>query len=380
MTQHLRHLHFTQSLEPLQGAGLGYSALGLHQGLLENASFSQLAATHGSGFGESWPHVNLYARKGIEKTFYAPGMKNTARTLVKSSNIVHAHGFYVAPNWLIGSEARRQRKPLVHHVQGFLDPWILARSRFKKRIAHFLFESANFRHASLWRAVSLKEEQQIRDFGVKAPVIVLPNGVKLPVERSAAELAEFAAKFPRTGKRRAIFLSRIHSKKGLDLLIPAWTGLPTELTCDWELLLFGPDEGGYASQVAGWIEQAGLGKAVKLMGSVSGAAKEAAFRSADLFVLPSYSEGFPMAVLEASSYGLPVVQTSECNFPELTAAQGAWECVPTLEGLTKSLRMALACDDSERHQRGEAGYQLVCEHYSWSSIALRLHEACQTLV
>lgn len=380
MIQFPRHLHFTQSLEPLQGAGLGYSALGLHQGLLDAGQSSRLASTHGVGFAESWPHVDLYARKGVEKTYYAPGMKAAARTLVRGCDLVHAHGFYVAPNWLIGSEARRQRKPMVHHVQGFLDPWILARSRFKKRIAHLLFESANFRHAALWRAVSLKEEQQIRDFGIKAPVIVLPNGVKLPVERSAAELAELAARFPRTGKRRAIFLSRIHSKKGLDLLIPAWAGLPSELTRDWELLLFGPDEGGYASQVAGWIEQAGLGESVKLMGSVTGAAKEAAFRSADLFVLPSYSEGFPMAVLEASSYGLPVVQTSECNFPELTAAQGAWECVPNLEDLKKSLTLALACDDAERRQRGGAGLQLVRENYSWTSIALRLHEACQALV
>lgn len=380
MTRPLRHLHFTQSIEPLQGAGLGYSALGLHQGLIEAGHSSRLVSTHGIGFAESWQNVDLYARKGVEKTYYAPQMRAAARSLVQDSELVHAHGFYVAPNWLIGSEARRQHKPMVHHVQGFLDPWILARSRFKKRIAHILFESANFRHAALWRAVSLKEEKQIRDFGIKAPVIVLPNGVKLPVERSPQELAEFALKFPRTDKKRAIFLSRIHSKKGLDLLIPAWAGLPAELTRDWELLLFGPDEGGYASQVTGWIEQAGLGESVKLMGSVSGDAKEAAFRSADLFVLPSYSEGFPMAVLEAASYGLPVLQTSECNFPELTAAEGAWECVPSMEDLSKSLAIALACDEGERHQRGEAGLHLVRESYSWTSIALRLHTACMALV
>lgn len=380
MKESIRHFHFTQSLEPLQGAGLGYSALGLHLGLLEAGRVSQLVATHGEDFTERWPGVKAYPRKGIEKAYYAPEMKIAARSLVAASDIVHAHGFYVGPNWMLGSEVRRQGIPLVHHVQGFLDPWILARSRFKKRVAHFLFESANFRHAGLWRAVSKKEEMQIRDFGIKAPVIVLPNGVKLPVERSAAELVEFAGRFPKQRPKRAIFLSRIHQKKGLDLLIPAWAALPAELKRDWELLLFGPDEGGYASQVTRWIDEAGLRDSIRLMGGVTGEAKEAAFRSADLFVLPSYSEGFPMAVLEAASYGLPVVQTNECNFPELTATLGAWECVPNLHDLNKSLTMALACDDAERRQRGDAGMRLVRESYSWTSIAGRLHEACQSLL
>lgn len=329
---------------------------------------------------DSSPGVELFSRKGVGKAYYAPGMSAAARLLVEDCDIVHGHGFYVGPNWILGSEVRRQEKAFVYHSHGFLDPWILGRSKIKKRVAHFLFESANFRHASLWRALSKKEEAQIRDFGIKAPVIVLPNGVKRPVERTATELAEFAAKFPKQRPKRAIFLSRIHSKKGLDLLIPAWAALPAELTRDWELLLFGPDEGGYASEVARWIDEAGLGDSVHLMGGVTGEAKEASFRSADLFVLPSYSEGFPMAILEAASYGLPVVQTNECNFPELTAANGAWECVPSLDYLKKSLTLALSCDDGERRQRGDAGMHLVRESYSWTSIAGRLHDACKSLV
>lgn len=376
----IKHLHFVQSVEPLQGAGLGYAALGLHQGLIETRQSSRLVATKRGGVRDSLPGVDLFSRKGIEKAYYAPGMIAAARSLVGASDIVHGHGFYVGPNWILGNEVRRQKKALVYHSHGFFDPWILGRSKIKKRVAHFLFESANFRHASLWRALSKKEELQIRDFGIKAPVIVLPNGVKRPMERTATELAEFAAKFPKQRPKRAIFLSRIHSKKGLDLLIPAWAALPAELTRDWELLLFGPDEGGYAGQISRWIDEAGLGDSVRLMGGVTGEAKEAAFRSADLFVLPSYSEGFPMAVLEAASYGLPVVQTNECNFPELSAADGAWECVPDLDDLIKSLTMALTCDDGERRQRGDAGMCLVRENYSWTSIAVRFHDACKSLV
>jgi glycosyltransferase involved in cell wall biosynthesis len=98
------------------------------------------------------------------------------------------------------------------------------------------------------------------------------------------------------------------------------------------------------------------------------------------FILGAMGTDFYPRLLEAASYGLPVLQTSECNFPELTAAEGAWECVPNMEDLSKSLAIALNCDEGERHQRGEAGLHLVRESYSWSSIALRLHTACMALV
>jgi glycosyltransferase involved in cell wall biosynthesis len=86
--------------------------------------------------------------------------------------------------------------------------------------------------------------------------------------------------------------------------------------------------------------------------AVSGAEKHALLRMADLFVLPSYSEGFPMAVLDAAAHRIPVVQTDECNFPELTAAGSAWECRPERKSVEKELRKALTAEDAERAESG----------------------------
>ncbi|MEM6910437.1 MAG: glycosyltransferase [Verrucomicrobiota bacterium] len=373
----MHHLHFVQSLEPSTGAGLGYSALGMHNGLNEAGERSELCTTRASEFSRKWDGTRQYERKGPAKVFYAPDLGRDAEQLVEAADVVHGHGFYVYPNWVMGREARRVDKPMVYHVQGFLDPWILARSRGKKRLAGLLFENANFRHVSLWRACSDKENQQIRDYGITAPIVTLPNGVHLPPERSSEEVEKLVGRFPRKRPRRVVFLSRIHKKKGLDLLLPAWAGLPKGLTADWEIALFGPDEGGYQATIEGIAKELDLGEVVSFYGSVSGEDKEAALRSADLFVLPSYSEGFPMAVLEAASYGLPVVQTDECNFPALTERGGAWEATPTIESVQEQLGHALSTDELERRQRGELGRQLVSEQYSWSSIATRLVEACQ---
>lgn len=370
------YLHFTQSLEPLEGAGLGYSALGLHQGMLAGGIDSRLVSTRGAGERPQWDAVTQYPRRGPTRIFYAPEMMREARTLVEAADCVHAHGFYVAPNWLLGRQARRQGKPLVHHVQGFLDPWILRRSRAKKRLVHRLFEDANFRHAAWWRASSEKEHDQIRACGIDAPIAVIPNGVHLPTVRAKAEAVALAARFPKQRAKRLVFLSRIHPKKGLDLLIPAWGQLHAKHP-DWELAIFGPDEGGYRAEVERLIGEAGVADSVTFYGSVSGDEKEAAFRSGDLFILPSYSEGFPMAVLEASAHGLPVVLTNECNFPELAANDGGWQCRPDLESVIASLEMALATDETERRQRGEAGRKLVAENYAWTSIATQVEDACR---
>ncbi|MBJ7328007.1 MAG: glycosyltransferase [Chthoniobacterales bacterium] len=151
-----------------------------------------------------------------------------------------------------------------------------------------------------------------------------------------------------------LFLSRIHAKKGLDLLVPAWGRLTKEFP-DWELVIVGPDEGGYQAMVEKMIADCGCGETCWIHPAVSGAEKHALLRTADLFVLPSYSEGFPMAVLEAAAHRIPVVQTDECNFPELTAAGGAWECRPELDSVEKTLRSALTAEDAERAERGLKG-------------------------
>jgi len=177
--------------------------------------------------------------------------------------------------------------------------------------------------------------------------------------------------------KRLLFLSRIHAKKGLDLLVPAWGKLTKEFP-DWELLIVGPDEGGYQATVEKMIADCGCGDTCWIHPAVSGAEKHALLRTADLFVLPSYSEGFPMAVLEAAAHRIPVVQTDECNFPELTAAGGAWECRPEPKAVETTLRTALIAEGAERAERGLRGRELVERSYSWDQIANEVIEACWT--
>lgn len=349
-----------------------------------------LLSTRAEDFTREWPDVIQGVRRGPAKAFYAPGLKRLGADAVAGAEWFHGHGLYVWTNMWLGGEARRRGRALVYHPQGFFDPWILRRSRGKKRAACWLFEDNNIAHVRWWRAVSLKEADQIRAVvGNQAKIEVIPNGIDLAECDSAGVASNgeeagthhsspvtcHSAWTTRKRPKRLLFLSRIHPKKGLDLLVPAWGRLVGEFP-DWELLIVGPDEAGYRVEVEKMMADSGCGDACRICGTVTGAEKHALLRTADLFVLPSYSEGFPMAVLEAAAHRIPVVQTTECNFPELTAAGGGWECLPERDALERALRDALTEEDTERAERGAKARALVEGHYSWSTIAGRVLEVC----
>src|SRR5262249_26224498 len=140
---------------------------------------SFLCSTFGASCQYPEEKVFEFRRFGPDKLFYAPALGQRVKELVSAAEVVHGHGMYVGTNWLLGREARRQYRCLVYHVHGMFEPYILARSRWKKRLVHWLFENANFRSVRLWRALTEKEADQIRQCGIQAPIVVVPNGVNL---------------------------------------------------------------------------------------------------------------------------------------------------------------------------------------------------------
>jgi glycosyltransferase involved in cell wall biosynthesis len=369
----------TQSLEPLQGGGLGVSTVALHRQFLAMGVESTLCSTHGGTPQKPAERTHEFQRAKPDFFYYAPELRHRAKQLVNEADVVHGHGFYVGTNWLLGREARKQKKPLVYHVHGFFEPWILNRSRWKKRLVHWLFEDSNFRQVRLWRALTTKEADQIRKQGLTAPIVVVPVGVDpnaytVPYQEGEVIKTPLVGNLEKS-KPRLLFVSRLHPKKGLDLLLPAWAALGS-LTQQWELVIAGPDEGGHAAVVDSAIQSLGLKDSVRRVGKVSHETKVKLLKSADLFVLPSHSEGFTSAILEAMAAGLPVVATNTCNFTELFQAGGGWECLPTRDSVQASLREAIGASAQERRQRGEAGRRLLERDYTWPRIAERLLDAC----
>ena len=373
----MNHLHFTQSLEPLQGGGLGRAALDLHLQLLQDGMVSRLVATRASDFDRNWPETIQYPRRGPSKAYFSGGLGRDAESLLAGMDVVHGHGFYVFPNWAIGGRAISKQKSLVYHPQGMFEPWILRRSRWKKRLVSVLFEQRNMARCRLWRALTNREADQIRQQGFKAPIVVAPNGVRLEDYDTPPPAGAPTLLLPGRAmqKKKLVFMARLHPKKGLDLLVPAWTKLK-EYHPTWELLIAGPNEDGYQSTVETMIRELGVDSATTLVGSVTGIAKQALLKNADLFILPSYSEGFPVSVLEAMACRVPVIGSHGCNFEELETEGGGWLCNADIDSVHKALRNALQVSDAERKERGETARKLVERRYTWPRIASAIRENC----
>ncbi len=357
----------------MEGGGLGAAARQLHAALAGLGHESRLLTTTGEARPEPFPGVQQFARCGPAKLFFAPGLAPAAANwIAEGSAVVHGHGLYVYPNAAVGRIARRHATPFIYHPHGMFEPWILARSAFKKGVARVLFENANFRHARLWRALTSREADQIRAQGITAPVVVIPNGIDLgPPPQPRAS--------PGQSRRQVLFLGRLHPKKGLALLVEAWSHLARQ-AADWELVIAGPDELGHRAEIEALVRAAGLTGSVRFVGPVTGEAKRARLLAADVFILPSHSEGFSVAILEAMAAGLPVVATTACNFPEITAADAGWECEPTAVGVGQALAQALAAGDDGRRERGAHGRALVGARYAWPQLAATLHTECLRLL
>jgi glycosyltransferase involved in cell wall biosynthesis len=221
-------------------------------------------------------------------------------------DVIHCHGL-----WHFGSIAPflvNKTVPKVITVHGVLDAWALRQSRWKKQTMDFLVQKKFMARADLIHILNEDERQDVeRYLGYKHPrVVLIPNGIEVSDFQTLPPRGQFRNEFNISRDQRIVlFMSRLNSKKGLDLLLPAFRDYCRQ-HIDAVLVLAGSDDG-YQQQAEQFIRQNGLEKQIRLVGMLTGETKLAALADADVFVLPSYSEGLSMAVLEAMAAGVPTV-------------------------------------------------------------------------
>ncbi|MFB6320158.1 glycosyltransferase [Saccharicrinis sp. FJH54] len=311
------------------------------------------------------PKVSIYNVKGS-----FPLIKKYSKYFSKvfgksDTDIFHGNGLWEYPVHAMAQAAKNRNIPYIISPHGMLEPWAINAGKWKKRIAMALFQHADLTGAACLHATAKSEAKNIRNLGYKNPIAIIPNGI---------DLGDFPlpALKEQKEKRTLLFLSRIHPKKGIEILIDAWEQLTPALKKDWQIEIAGNGEQEYINSLQERIDSKHLGDEIKIIGPQFDKAKLETYHRADLFVLPTYSENFGIVVAEALACGVPVITTKGTPWEELNSHNAGWWIDIGLEPLLKCFEKVLSLDNRDLKLIGKNGRKLVEENYSIGSVAYKM--------
>lgn len=320
----------------------------------------------------SWKGIPMKLFKPFPM-LYSPKIRKDL--LKESPDIFHMEALWRYPQLLMTSWKKHKKAPIVCTPHGMLDPYIIKNQGVVKRIVSNLFFQKSLEAVDCYHALCQKELEDIRAYGLKQPVAIIPNGINLP---------DSNLKFEKSDKKKhLLYLGRLHKKKGVDLLLKALTVInkeKKEMLDNWQIDLVGWDHEGCKAELEKIVADNHLDDLVVFHGGLFGENKQRMYANADGYILPSHGEGLPMTVLEAWSWKIPVIMTPECHLPEGYSANAAIEINDNVESVCNGLKTFLGMSDKERQSMGMRGYNLVRENFTWDVSAKKMIEVYEWLL
>jgi glycosyltransferase involved in cell wall biosynthesis len=234
-----------------------------------------------------------------------------------------------------------------------------------------VFERQTIESAAALHFLNVGEHQEAIHFGFKSPSFILPNGTLLRMDGQPFDSCVLPHNGRIDGKIKILFLGRLHEKKGVELLLRAFSCLDAS-NKNLHLIVAGPAKPGYLAKLKSMSADFSIRCCdITWLGMVSGQLKESLLATADIFVLPSRQEGDSIAVKEAMSFGLPVIISKACRFPEVETNQAGIVVENEVADIVSALNWF--CDHPDARKRfGENGRCLVEKEYRWDKIGREL--------
>jgi glycosyltransferase involved in cell wall biosynthesis len=390
----LRPLHVIDGLHPRYGGpprvAVGLACQLAAQGLAPEV-LSLCAHRDEAETLAAWPElakarvpVHLLCRAPPSQLGWAPTLGRFYRRRLKDFDVVHIHGIWSHALAYSAKLARIAGIPYVVASHGMLDRWSMARSRAKKILAMTFFGVGDMlRRTDGIQFGTIDEAEEARHLALGTPEFAIPNGIDPALfERVAEEgtakllgvVPGLAGRFP-----VVLFLGRFHPKKGIDLLCEAFARVGSEYP-DAALLVLGiPQDKDYESRLLRRAQERDLVGRVFMTSKLLGREALQAVKLAHLFVMPSYQEGFSIAILEALAYGLPVLATTPCHMSALDSVGAGRVVDATVDGVAEGLRWFLARDASELAEMAKRGKSWVETDFSWHAVGAKVEAMYRTV-
>jgi glycosyltransferase involved in cell wall biosynthesis len=369
LDRQLRAAHVIAGLDPVYG-GPSYSVPRLCEALAASGAETTLLSVARERNGQcdagcrgyrdrrfAWDYARIPLLRGLRSS---QDLSVALRDPVLAADVIHNHGLWLMPNISAGRAAARGRTPLVVSPRGMLSPAALSFSRAKKRAFWALLQGPAIRAAACIHVTSEQEYEEIRGCGLANPVAIIPNGIDV------SELTTRPAAKP-AAERVVLSLGRIHPKKGLSRLVHAWSTVEARYL-DWQLKIVGSAEAGYDDELRALATTLGLTR-VSIEDPVYGDAKAAAYRDAELFVLPTLNENFGLTVAEALAAGTPVISTKGAPWMGLESEGCGWWIDHGIDPLAAALSQAMALPREALKTMGDNGREWMMRDFSWDRVA-----------
>lgn len=293
-------------------------------------------------------------------------------------DVLHVHGIWEGHLAQLAAVMRAARKPVIVSSHGMLDGWSMRQSSWKKRLALTLGGTG----AMLAKADAVvfgtqEESAEGRNMVPHAPHAIIANGIDtqaIAASTDSLDPSALLAQLPviRDWRRTVLYFSRLHPKKGLDLLVGAFAQHKDRFA-DTGLLVVGiPQDAEYLAHICQIIIENDMANQVVITTDLTGPDAKIAFAVADIFALPSHQEGFSMAIVEAMAAGKPLLITDKCHMAEVTGWQAGLVVPDTSDGIAEGLAKILELDDATLTQMGRNGRAVASRHFDWAQIAEQL--------
>lgn len=370
----MRILHVIPSLAA-RGGGPAKAVLELCNALIDSGHYAEIYSTDADIDGPADVPLNKQVLVGqVPVTYFKAtrsryykislAMAIALKRNVARYDIVHAHALYQSSSTIAAINSRHNRIAYVVTPHGSLDPFLFRRHRARKWLYEFAFERRNLRAAAAVHFTSTEEMELARLSGLRFRGLIAPLGVELEKAPDDWEGRVNTTWPDLVGKEIILFLGRINFKKGLDVLARAFSTIHGQRK-DAQLVIAGPDNDGYGKQVREWLAQENCLAGVTFTGMVQGGLKASLLRRARVFALPSYTENFGIAVVEAMGVGLPVAISNRVNiWREVQEAGAGLVSNPDPDQFAQIL-LAILNDQAAARDMGQQGYRLAHERFSW---------------
>lgn len=288
-------------------------------------------------------------------------------------DLYHLHGTWSLAMAYGSIEARFRGRPYIVELMGMYESWCLRRRWLKKRLVRWWFQDRILREAACLHVNSNQEAIDLNAMGFRRPIAVIPVGVD--TDTVAAHAAQLPSESPWSelaGERAFIlYFSRIHPKKGLDMLIRCWAQLSPRHP-GLRLVIAGTGSPKYVDECRQLALELGVAGSCVWTGHVDEIEKAWLMSHAHCFVLPTHSENFGNTVAEALAHSIPVITTTRTPWSDLVQHHCGWQVPDTVEGIRSALEEAIAMSPATRRTMGDNGSSLVRRQYSLDSVVAKM--------